>query len=156
MLYNFTPGLVHPLPPEVVPGCKQAFGYRLSDQLLGLVPVCYCKGSYLKLDAAEHFVWDFLGRSGTSNAADPPTSQHGPLADDGRMDDDDNWVLGDLLTFGAPKPRSALKAGIDWLGIACEQVCVLKPATIANVVAVPDTGLKSQQDLPLQVILVNA
>lgn len=65
-------------------------GHRLSDLLLGLIPVHNCAGPYLALEEAARLVFDSLSRSDSGGWAATPMSPHGPLADDGRLYDDDD------------------------------------------------------------------
>lgn len=84
------------------------------------------------------------------------TFPHSSLADVGRLDKDDDWDFGDLLTCGAPDPRSALKPDLDGLGVACKQAGDPKPAKMVDIVAVAKAGLTLRQELPLQVSLINS
>lgn len=75
----------------MVHGRKYALGHWLYERRPGLVQVGYHERSFLTLDEAAHFVCDFFGRSGSGGLAAAPTLTKGPLADDGRLEDDDNW-----------------------------------------------------------------
>lgn len=65
-----------------------------------------------------------------------------------------DWDLRDLLTFGGPDLRSALKEDFDCLGTACNQAGLARPSTLANSFAVAQEGLKSQLELSGKVALV--
>lgn len=67
------------------------------------------------------------------------------LGDDGRLNNDDDSDLSNFLTSDALDPRSALKAYFDRSCVACEQICVATPATIADVVNVAKAKLRLQQ-----------
>lgn len=62
ILYNFTARRVHLLMQEVVPGRKKASEHRLSDRLLGLVPVRYSEGPSPTLEKASGFLRNLLSR----------------------------------------------------------------------------------------------
>lgn len=67
-----------------------------------------------------------------------PTSLLCPLADDARLDDNDDRYLDDLFTSWGTDPRFALNADFDWLRIACKQAGEVKPAKMADIVAVDE------------------
>lgn len=154
MLYYFGAVRVHPMLLEVVASCKHVDGHRVSYQLLGPVPDGYRERPFLTLEEVAQFARDFPPTSGSSGLAGVHRSWHDTPADDDRMDYYDDCILGNLLTFGAMDSPSAIKATFERLCVACEQMGVTKPATMANFFAVAQAALKSQPDLPPWVDLV--
>lgn len=132
ILYVFAVGHVHPSPQEVVPGHKHTPGHRIFDRLLGSLPGRYQEGPSLTLDEDLTFVRVFLDMSGLGGSAGAPMSQRGPLVDNGRLDEDDDWYLWDLLTSGPPDPHSALNPTFALFALLVSRV--VKAVAMANVV----------------------
>lgn len=89
-LYAIATGRAYPLPSGVVPGRNHNPGHRSSDQLLGSVPAGYCEGPSPALDKKAQFVFDSLVRVGSDGLAAASTSRHGPKADEGSLNHDDD------------------------------------------------------------------
>lgn len=68
---------------------KQPPRHSLSDPVLSLVPLVYRVGHSLMLEKTEQSVRSYVGRLNLGGSASACTSSHGPLADDGRMEDND-------------------------------------------------------------------
>lgn len=97
----------------MVPGQKQASVYCLSGRLLGLVPVRHHKGPYLTLEEVMRFVRNFLCTSGSGGLAAAPTSKHGPLAHDGRLDVDNDWNSACCASRKAYSERKGITAALS-------------------------------------------
>lgn len=109
----------------------------------------------MTLGDAVRSVRDFVGRSVSTASSAASTSLHSLLVNNGQLDNDDNWDLGDLFTTGAQDPRSLLKAEFDWLFVTCKQAGVAKFVTMADVDVLAEAGGKSQEELPPQGALVH-
>lgn len=55
------------------------------------MPVRFLKGPSLTLEEALKLLGDLFGMTSLCGSAAGPTSLHGVLADDGQLDDDDDW-----------------------------------------------------------------
>lgn len=85
-----------------------------------------------------------------------PTSQRGPLQDNGGLDDDDDWELSKRLTSSTPDPLFSLNADFDRLYVACNWEGVAKFVTMANILSIHEERLKLQEGLPLQVAIIQS
>lgn len=111
MLYDFTVGLVHLLQQVVVvPRRKYVFKHRLSEQLLGSVPVRYREWPSSIFHEAERPVGSSLSRQHWSGSEGAATSLCTFLLDDDCLNDDDDRDLGNVLTSGTPDPCFVSKA----------------------------------------------